>query len=181
MIRKSTLLRYARSLAEVAVEAGIAENIGADFAQLDKILKESPELTALLKNPIVSPRNKTDVLGALGARAGWHKYFRDFLRVLAENHRLPYLHELYPLFLDELDRLRGIVTAKAWTAQPLSMTSESDLAAALRNLSGKSVKIVSQLDPSLIGGVRVEMEGTVYDGSVRRQLERLVEHLVPQA
>ena len=181
MIRKSTLLRYARSLAEVAVEAGLADRIEANFAQLDQILKASPELVAVLKNPVISPRNKTDVLGALGAKAGWHKYFCDFLRVLAENHRLPYLLELYPLFQDELDRLRGIVTAKAWTAQPLSPGGAERLAAALGSLSGKNVKIVSELDPALIGGIRVEMEGTVYDGTVRRQLERLVEHLVPQA
>ncbi|MBP7865426.1 MAG: ATP synthase F1 subunit delta [Acidobacteria bacterium] len=177
MIRRSTLLRYARSLAEVAFADGAAPQVTAAYAQLGAIAAEVPDFLPILKNPVIPSRNKLEILAALGKAFGWHPYFNDYLKVLAANHRLAHVMDIHPLFGEEMDRLDRVVKARAWTARPLAPEAVARLSETLGRVLSRRVQVSAAVDASLIGGLRVEVAGTVYDGSVKRQVERLAERL----
>lgn len=177
MIRRSTLLRYARSLAEVAFSDGVAPQVVAAYAQLGAIAAGVPDFLPILKNPVIPARNKLEILASLGKTFGWHPYFNDYLKVLAANHRLAHVLDIHPLFEEEVDRLDQVVKARAWTARPLPSEAAARLSDALGRALSRRVQVSSAVDESLIGGLRVEVAGVVYDGSVKRQVERLAERL----
>lgn len=177
MIRRSTLLRYARSLAEVAYADGVGPQVIAAYAQLGAITAEVPDFLPILKNPVIPARNKLEILASLGKTLGWPPYFNDYLKVLGANHRLAHVMDIHPLFEEEVDRLDRVVEARAWTARPLAPEAASRLSDALGRVLSRRVRVSASVDASLIGGLRVEVAGIVYDGSVKRQVERLAERL----
>jgi F-type H+-transporting ATPase subunit delta len=173
LIRKSILMKYARSLAEVAMETGTITELVAGYQELLAATTQAPDLTVVLKSPALPLPVKSSLLGELGRRLGWHRYFVDFLRLLVENHRVAYFAEIQELFETELERLRGVVKAVAYTAQPMPDARRQELAVALRAALGREVQLEAQVNPQLIGGLMVRVADTVYDGSVRCQLDRI--------
>jgi F0F1-type ATP synthase delta subunit len=72
-----------------------------------------------------------------------------------------------------LNQAKGRVEGKVIGASPLDAAHLERLLGTLRGISGKEVVLHQETDPALIGGVRVELEGKVYDGSVSTQLEKM--------
>lgn len=177
MIRKSVLARYARSLAEAASEASVVPEIRANFDHFLSLLEQVPELPPLLRNPVLPASLKQQVLRAIADRCGYHAFFADFLRILVENHRESCIPQLHALFLEECDRLEGVVRATLTAARPLGAERKQELAAGLALTLGGRVELEEHLDESLIGGLCLQAGGTVYDGTVRGQLQRLTARL----
>jgi F-type H+-transporting ATPase subunit delta len=114
-------------------------------------------------------------------RADFHPFLKDFLQLLVEHHRMAGLPVIFELFLQEMSRLRGEVKAAITTARPLEGSRRRQLDGDLSRVLGRRVELTARVDPDLIGGIRLEVEGRIYDGSVRRQLERLKEELAASA
>lgn len=172
MIRTSILLKYSRSLAEAAHESGLTEEIGRHFASFIALTVAVPELRSTLENPGIPVPVKTALCKEVASRAGFHPYFTEFLGLLVETHRLPCLDKIHDLFLQELDRLRGVIKARLITARPLTPAVRTAFGAGLHQALGQEVQLEALVDASLIGGVRLEARGRVYDGSIKHQLER---------
>lgn len=175
------LLKYARSLAEVAVSAGADETVEQDFRALLALLAGAPDFMKTMKNPAIPMSVKTGLVDEVARGAALHRFLHDFLRLLVENHRIAYLPAIFDLYLQEMNRLRGVVQAAMTTAHPLEGSRQRQLNGDLTRVLGRRVELTAQVDPDLIGGIRLEVEGSIYDGSVQRQLERLKEELAALA
>jgi len=177
VIRKSLLRRYARSLAEVAREVDVTDAVRRDLRVLQAVSEQVPEFLAAMRNPVVPQETKRAIVDDLSRRCGFQKYFAQFLRVLVEHHRIVHVNAIGVIFDEEADALSGVVRARVATARALEPARRDRLAADLRRILDRNVAMEATVDPALIGGLRVQVGGTVYDGSVRSQLDRLKRRL----
>jgi len=171
---------YADALADVAVSENVAGQIRGEFADFLGLLTESPNLGVLLGSPAVPKANKRNVVEALIERTGASRTLRNFLFVVLDHRRLSLLNEIHIAFDQQLDVRQGITRANVTSARELDSQEKERLSGALTKLSGRQVKAEYKLDPALIAGAVVRIGSTIYDGSVRTQLERLRTRLASQ-
>lgn len=169
--------RYARALLDVALKGG--QDAGALRTDLDeavRMLKSSRELQQALEHPALPLDKKKKVLAALFAGRG-SALLLKLLDLLVERRRLALLPHVARTYATLWNAHRGVSAAEAVSAVALSPDEERALTAALKNLTGREVELVARVDPSLLGGLLVNMDGRTYDGSVRTRLVSLRGHL----
>lgn len=162
---------YARALFEAAREAGRVEQVAADLAALRQALEDVPELDAFLRNPQVEPGGKAEVLGQL--TEGADELVRNFAQLVAEKGRGGELAEMSA----ELDALvadaQNRLSVELTTAHELSEEDARAIVETIEQASGRKVEATRSVDPSLIGGIVLQVGSHRADGSVRGRLERL--------
>ena len=164
---------YADALADVAISQKSAEKVKRELRDFLALLRESPQLGVLLGSPAVSRANKHGVAQALVERMGASRTLRNFLFVVIDQRRVGLLPEIQQAFEAQLDELEGVARADVRSARELNERERKQLRTVLERLSGRRVEANYELDPALIAGAVVRVGSTIYDGSVRTQLERL--------
>jgi F-type H+-transporting ATPase subunit delta len=167
---------YARALFEAAQEAGRVDAVAVDLAALAGAMDDVPELRAFLRNPQIEPAGKADVLEQL--TAGGDELVRNFVRLVAEKGRAGEL----AVISTELDALvaqaQNRLAVELTTAHELSDAEATSIVQAIEKASGRTVEATRSVDPSLIGGIVLQVGSHRADGSVRGRLERLRHDLV---
>ena len=170
------ITRYAKALLGLAQEQKIADSIGSELAKVAEVLAD-PTLAKILLLPNLSPKIRRDITDQLTTALSPPPLLGNFLRVLAENDRLkdfPFIEKSYQRLLEQA---LGRVRAKIRTAAPLHDDELNALVNTFSQLTRKTVVPSVEVDPTLLGGAVVEIEGRVYDGSLKTQLQRLGESL----
>ena len=160
---------YGAALYQLAREDGIEDQLLDETRTAAAVFKENPAYLSLLSSPDLSKEERSGAVAK--AFAGAHRYLINFFSMMVERG---YSRDL-PACLDEYLRLfredHGIAVAKIASARPLSDGEKTKLTAALERRYGVKVEPEYRVDPSLIGGMKVEISGTLLDGSVRRRLD----------
>jgi len=172
--------RYASALADIAIEQGAVEPVRIQLAAFGELLGQSPELRNFLANPAIARPAKQGAIEKIVSRMGASKVLRNFLFVLVDHDRTLLLPGIIRAFRDILLERQGIAEAQVTTPAELSASQKKELGAALERLTGKKIEAQYELDPALVGGAVVRIGSTIYDGSVRAQLERLRSHLAAE-
>ncbi len=163
--------RYARALFEAAREQDALDRVAADLRSLEAMVAE-PQVAAWLADPRVESRRKQALLErALGGRLS--TLTAGLLAVLGRRSRQALLPFLPRAFQDLLDRHQGRLRGTVESALPLDDEARRGLEAALSRATGLEVRLEPRHVPELLGGVRVTLGSTRYDGSVRGRLERV--------
>lgn len=175
----TTAERYARALVELAAEEGAIEHTSSDVLRVYSLLtdRESPLLSALA-HPGFSPEERMAVLNDVLAILNLRVTVANFLRVVLEKGRAGMLPLVLDAYLRLADAQSGRVRAKVTTAMPLSDGLKELVRQALSASVGKEVIITERIDASILGGVIAEVEGRVFDGSVRSRLDALRQELL---
>ena len=171
---------YADALADVALSEKSVEAVSRELREFLGLLRESPQLGILLGSPAVSRANKHKIAAALVERMRASRTLRNFLFVVINQRRMTLLPEIQEAFETQLDDRQGVARASVTSARELNAGERKHLRAALERLSGRRVEAQYDLDPALIAGAVVRVGSTIYDGSVRTQLERLRARLESQ-
>jgi len=174
--------RYARALADVVLAPGSGVDPLAALEQLRAfrdMLLEAPELKYVLTSPAVAVDNKRSVVQRLGDRAGFAGVIRNFLYVVIDHRRVDQIPDLVSAFEAALDERTGVVRAHVASAAPLDSGQQTSVRERLTRLTGKQVHCEYRVEADLIGGLVARIGSTVYDGSVRGQLEVLRQRLIP--
>jgi F-type H+-transporting ATPase subunit delta len=165
-------------LADVVADARLdplqVERQVGDFAA---VFAGSRELREALLNPSLSARQRIGVLDAVCGKLGAEPQVRNFMAVLSEHGRLGSLDEILQQYKRETNRRLGVREAEVVTARKLDDRERGEMERHVAALAGGEVRATFRQDASLIGGARIRMGSTVYDGSVRGRLERLRERL----
>lgn len=165
--------RYARALVDVVTEPGAgidAETAKQQLRQVASLIATSSDLKGALLTPAVSPARKRAVIAKL---IDVHPKIRNFIYVVIDHrrvHEIPSIVEAFELLMDEH---LGFVRADVSSATALTGAQQASLQAQLTRMAGREAKVKFKTDPALVGGVIARVGSTVYDGSVRGQLERL--------
>jgi F-type H+-transporting ATPase subunit delta len=169
--------RYAAALADVAFEQNRADRVKRGLAAFVDALFESADLRNFLESPGIDSAVKRRAIGAIAERMGLEPAVRNFLYLIADHRRTEMLRQIEAAFRDELNARLGIAEAQVVSARPLSDAEKQELKAALERRTGKKIEANFRQDKTLLGGAVVRVGSTVYDGSVREQLDRLREQL----
>jgi len=170
--------RYASALADVVLGGNEAREVQGELKIWDEMLQSNSNLREVFANPTVALDKKRAVLNRLIEMARPRPTTANFLKVLLQNQRLTELGEINRKFAQVLDERAGVVAATVTTARPIASAGHEQLRAALAALTGKQVLIDFVTDPELIGGVVTRIGSTVYDGSVRNQLQQVKEKMI---
>jgi len=173
MISGSLARRYARALLGLAREDKAVDKVDAELQAFLEVLDGSPELAAAIADPTLLPSSKRSIVDAIVAKLGFSPHVKNFFSLLAEKGRLSAFREIRREFRRMADELEGRVRAVVTSAAPLPKETEGALAERLSRISGRTVEISHQVDPELLGGLMAEIDGVVYDGSLKSQLRRL--------
>jgi F-type H+-transporting ATPase subunit delta len=171
--------RYARALADVVADAKLDPSKTVEqLRSLVAAFQESRELREVWESPAILPEQKLRVLDALGAKVGVsYRQVRNFIAVLIDQGRINLLAEVAQQFETELNTRSGRVEVQIVSARELGPQQRSSLLIELSTLTGKVVMPHYATDEKLIGGVTVRVGSTIYDGSVRGQLQRIRQQL----
>lgn len=169
--------RYAAALADVVAERGEARQVQEELAGWELMIKNNEQLQEVLRNPTIPYDQKQKVLSTLITRTRVRPLTANFLQVLLQNQRLMELGEVNKRFAQVLDERSGVVSADVTTARPVPESSQQALRDTLTRLTGKQVRLSFATDAELIGGIVTRIGSTVYDGSVRTQLQQVKEKM----
>lgn len=169
--------RYATALADVVIERGETSEVQEELKTWESMVSSSPLLNEVFANPTVSYDQKQKLLNDLIERTKVRPTTANFLRLLLKNQRLTELSEINRRLALVLDERAGVVAADVVTARPISDNVRQSIQSKLKGLTGKEVRLNFETDQEIIGGLVTKIGSTVYDGSVRTQLELLASRL----
>jgi F-type H+-transporting ATPase subunit delta len=169
--------RYASALADVALVEKNADQTKRDFDMFVEAFYGSADLRHFLESPVVGPEAKHRVVEHLARQMNLMPTVRNFIYLIVDHRRTETLREVAQALREELNSRLGIAEAQVTSARPLSTLEKQQLTAALAKRTGKRIEAHFEEDKSLLGGAVVRVGSTVYDGSVRVQLNRLREQL----
>ncbi len=171
--------RYAKALLDLAQTQKAEETISDELSQIVTAIAD-PAIEHVLLLPTLPLKARKDIVEQIVASAKPHPTLSSFLRVLADNDRLTILKDVYSAYQAQLEAASGKVRAQVRTAAALSNKELKSLVDALSRLTKKTVLPTVTVDPTLLGGVVVEIEGRVYDASLQAQLRRMGDALTEQ-
>jgi F-type H+-transporting ATPase subunit delta len=178
MSERTDALRYARELLDVTWRHGQAPQVADELETIVLAARDYKDAVRPLFHPLVPKASKLATIRSFTTKAGVSKPTAVLLEALVQFHALHLLGTVASGFRDRLNRKQGVVRAKVTTATALPGAKASALAARLSELTAQQVTLQTQVDPAIIGGVVTQIDSTVYDGSVTRQLARMRQKLV---
>ena len=170
--------RYATALADVVTERSEARQVQEELSAWETMMNVNPMLMEVFRNPTIPYEQKQKVLTSLIERARLRQTSANFLQVLLRNQRLTDLSEINSRFAQVLDERSGVVSAEVTTARPVPDGQQEALRSKLTTVTGKHVRLSFKTDAELIGGIVTRIGSTIYDGSVRTQLQQVKEKMI---
>jgi F-type H+-transporting ATPase subunit delta len=165
--------RYATALMNLAARDRQVEAVAAGLNELADLLVESEPLRAFLSEPKVALATKEAVVADLLNKVQVPPLVNTFVRFLTHKRRIVLLDEIRAEFHDLADERMGRANADVVVATGLTDAQQDALRSRLQSLTGKEVRLRVQVDPDILGGVVARIGSTVWDSSLRNQLDRI--------
>jgi len=181
MSLRTSANRYAKALFDVALQekADLAQ-IDRDLQAVDDMLKTSPDLALNLSRGSVTDAQRQSLMEAIAKAMSLSTPVTKLMVMLGKSGRLDLVPDLTEAYRERLLSHQNIVRADVTSAAPLSAEKTKALEESLSKVTGKKVELSVSVDPELLGGVVARIGSTVYDGSVKTQLQRMRQELVKQ-
>ena len=177
MTSRTSANRYARALLDVAIKEDDPQHVEDELAEITRTFQGHADLWHVLTNPAVASPKKRAIVAALLPKLDAGPTVQKLTLLLADRDRLQLLPELLAAYRSRLLDHQKVVRATVTTAMPLPDAQVRGLKDSLARLTGRSIVMSVLADPELMGGVVAQIGSTVYDGSVKRQLEKMKERL----
>lgn len=177
MLKNPIAMKYAQAIFELAEDAQAIDEIGRDLCMVADTIEGQRDLAIFLDHPS-TPRDakKEVVMQIFAAEVG--ELTQKILLYLIDKRRETMLADIAQAYKDLTYEARGIIEAHVRSAMALTESEAVRLTQALKKRSGKEVVLTQSVDPSLLGGLVVQMGDTLLDGSVKRQLAELKDALM---
>jgi F-type H+-transporting ATPase subunit delta len=174
---RSSATRYARALLDVSRKEGDPQAIGLELDAFVSLVENNAALHRALVNPAVPVTRKSALLRELLSRVEMSPILAKLLALLAGRDRLVLLPDLRDEYRRRLMDYMNVVQAEVTSAVPLPAAAVQAIERAIAERTGRTVAMTARVDASLIGGVVTRIGSVVYDGSVKRQLEKMKDAL----
>ena len=160
---------YGDSLYDLALEEGLDTKMLEEVEAVREFFRENPEYLKLLQEPSIAKEERIGLIDQ-AFKGQVEPYLVNFVKLLCERGLLIEYAGCAEEYLRRYDQDHGIVSAVVTSVLPLTKEQESALHAKLEQISKKTVRLTARTDPSLIGGLRVELDGKLMDGTVKERL-----------
>ncbi len=172
---------YATALIDSLATPADIERVTRDLETFGALMGKIASLPRVLAYPGFSQEKRLAILDEVLAKTDPHPVTRRFLRLVIEKDRLDHLGEILREFAKLSDARRNITPAEVVTAAPLDEAARAALEKKLAALAGGAVRVTWRTDAALVGGVVTRVGSKVYDGSVRKQLDRIRDVLLQES
>lgn len=163
---------YGCSLFEVALSENKLDIIYQEICELNIILKQNNDICKLLSSPIIDKQSKDNIIINIFEQKVDILLF-NFLRILAKNSRFNIFDKIVSKFKELYNDYKGIVDVIAITATPLSNELKNKLKDKISNSLSKQINIINNVDPNIIGGIKLQYKNNSIDASVKARIEDL--------
>ena len=167
-----TAKMYGGSLYDLAAEEGLETRILGELDEVQQLLKQNPDYLRLLSTPSIPKKERCGLLDE-ALRGQVHLYVLNFLKILCEKGTLRELSGCARAYRIRYNQAHGILEATAISAVPLTEQQRAALHANLESLTGKTIDLKTKVDAKVLGGIRLDIEGTELDGTVQNRLASL--------
>lgn len=169
--------RYARALFNVSLKRESIDIIASEIYQLKSFCDKDKRFVSFLSAPQVLTEHKIAMVKTLFTTR-LSPSLLSFLLILIEKSRVDHLSEIALEFEKLLEKHKGLIKAKVFTAIHLDDDYKNRLREKIESLTGKQVEIIHKLKKEIMGGIIVQLNYNVIDRSVRRQLDTLKHDLL---
>jgi F-type H+-transporting ATPase subunit delta len=176
MTEGSLARRYTKAIFQLARDGGQEEAVGVEIEQFHSEYSRS-DLQPVLTNPAFPVDTRKRILNQVAQSERLSSLTVRFLSLLLERDRLGHLPGIVSCYRRLLNDAKGRVDAKVVSANALEPAMVERVRGQLRAISGKEVILQQVVEPDLLGGLQVELEGKIYDGSLRTQLEKMKQRI----
>ncbi len=170
-------LTYGKALFEAAEDLKKTGDISVDARDLTQIIKDNPVFFDMLKSPAISNDEKKDVVDKV-FKGKMDETLLNFIYVLIDKRRIGQLLSIARAYEKCVDEKKGITTGTLFSAVEVPEAKLKKFEKETGALLKKNVELKNEVDPSLIGGVKIYVDGKLIDASLRRRLDDLKEHLL---
>ena len=170
--------RYARALVELSEEKKTVDKTKADLAAFVGAVDALPAMQKLFASPVFTPENKKAVIKDLAGKLNMQPTTQRFVEHLAETGRIRYVKDVNEAFQEILAERQNRAAVRLTTAVAINNDDLADIKQKLEGLTGKQVDIDSQVDATLIGGAKAQIGSTIYDGTIKNQLNKMRNQLM---
>ncbi|MBF0159492.1 MAG: ATP synthase F1 subunit delta [Magnetococcales bacterium] len=178
-LHESTIAkRYANALAELAAEQDVLAPVGQGLQSFMDLLQATPDLRALLTNPVTRADQQHAVVETFISQAKPHATVANFLRLLLNKRRMILIDGIVTAFQRNVAERSGRIAVEVRTAQTLSQTQQQQLKDILSQRTGKDVSLDIREETGLLGGIVVRIGSVMMDYSLRNRLLRLKAYMM---
>lgn len=170
--------RYAQALMNLAAGENQVQEIADGLDDLADAFQESAKLQEFLAEPKVSQAVKEATVTELLQKTQAPPLLNTFVRYVTRKRRIGLLDEMRKVYHELADERMGRANADVTVAAALSTQQESDLKERLEKLSGLEINLRVNIDPSILGGIVAKIGSTVWDGSLRNQLNQIHQSII---
>lgn len=177
MLENAVSRRYAQAFFALAQETGNIDKFESELQAVVEAINETGELKKVMEHQLVSPDEKKAIINAVFAQE-ISETTMNFLDIVIDKYRATYIPGIYEEFVAYANHTRNMIDARVKSAVELTDSDLDTIKSKLADMTGKTVRVQSELDPSLIGGVVVRIGDKVVDGSLAGRLAKLKENLL---
>lgn len=163
---------YGESLYELAKEENLAADICAQLKVLKASFQQEPDFIRLLSTPSLTKAERCQILDN-SFRGSVHTYVLNFLKILTEKGYMRFFSDCCDAYAALYNQDNGILPVTAVTAVALSEAQAEKLTGKLAQLTGKHVELHNRIDPSCLGGVRLDYDGQRLDDTVSHRMDTI--------
>ena len=171
---------YGEGLYLLCVEEGLAEQALEELTALKTLFRENPDFCRLVSNHSLSKQERVGILDK-ALRDQVHLYVLNFLKILCERGAVSEFDGCVEALRTFYSRDNRVVEAVATTSGALSEEQRTQLLEKLRSMTGKKIQLTEKVDPAVMGGVLLEMEGKRYDNTLRHRINTMRQVLTGEA
>ena len=161
---------YGEALYELAKEDNLSADIGAQLKVLKESFQQEADFIKLLSTPSLTKAERCQILDN-SFRGEVHPYLLNFMKILTEKSYMRYFSDCATAYMNRYNQDNGILPVTAVTAVALSAEQTEKLTAKLATITGKHVELINRIDPSCLGGVRLDYDGQRLDDSISHRME----------
>ncbi|MEE9910780.1 MAG: ATP synthase F1 subunit delta [Deltaproteobacteria bacterium] len=165
--------RYARAFFEIAEGEKKLEQYYCELKQFSSIVGENKDLGGFLANPVFDQESKKKVLGQIIGKLSLSKMTINFLNLLIDKKRIDVLPDIETCYRQLMDETLQKVRVTLKTAFPLSGEMQNYITSNLKIITGRDVEVTVEDDKGLLGGIVIGVGDTLYDGSIKNQLNNM--------
>nr|WP_320049246.1 ATP synthase F1 subunit delta [uncultured Desulfuromonas sp.] len=169
--------RYAKALVELATEQKLVEQYGAELGEVSAVLAREDALRLLMESPTLDVEKKMAIMTDIVNKMELSEGIKKFVGLLTVKDRIQYVGQIHTDYTAFADEISGIVRASVTSATKLTKAQADNIQKGLEDQCGKKIDLQTKVDSTLLGGLKAEVGGKVFDGSIKTQLQRIEDTL----
>jgi len=162
---------YAEALFSLGLEDKKLTKLQDEGKALSEIIHDNEDFLLLIDSRFMSREERQDIASKI--LKDFDEDIVNFVKVLITNNRTNYIKDVLEAFNSLCNEYKGVKEGLIYSAFPLNKESINKIKNKISQIEGMDVELISRIDPSLIGGVKVVINSHVYDGSIKNQLEKM--------